>query len=109
MASGFQSGDVEPSPLGPALEAQLRELNALRALQKVPAERRIAEQMANEQFPFDLERVVVDLVGRDLLPGIEKLIACGTSGFHTGLGVLARACVQQSVSPATAEPSVPST
>ena len=38
-----------------------------------------------------------------------KSMLCGTSGFQTGLGVFARCCVQHSVSPATAEPSVPST
>ena len=38
-----------------------------------------------------------------------KSIVCGTSGFHTGFGVLTRCCVQHFVSPATAEPCVPST
>ena len=36
-------------------------------------------------------------------------MVCGTSGFHTGRGVLTRACVKHLVSPATAEPCVPST
>ncbi len=36
-------------------------------------------------------------------------MACGTSGFHTGRGVAVRGWMRQSVSPATAEPSVPST
>ncbi len=39
----------------------------------------------------------------------KKSIACRRSGFHTGFGVLTRDCVTQSLSPATAEPCVPST
>src|ERR1700682_1130567 len=72
-ASSLQRRDVEPPPLGPAPEAQLRELDALGTFEKAPAEGRVIVQMANEQFPFDLERVVVSLVGRNLLPGIKKV------------------------------------
>ena len=36
-------------------------------------------------------------------------MVCGTSGFHTGRGVFTRCWVTQRVSPATAEPCVPST
>ena len=36
-------------------------------------------------------------------------MVCGTSGFHTGRGVFTRDWVTQLVSPATAEPCVPST
>src|ERR1700687_4290021 len=86
IGSGLQSGGVGPSPLGPAPKAQLRELNALRAFQEVPAERRVVEQVANEQFPFDLERVVVHLVGRDLLPGVAKVDRLRNVGIPHRLG-----------------------
>src|ERR1700680_1710548 len=71
--SSLQSRHVEPSPLGPALQTQLRELDAFGALEQVPAEGRVVEQMANKQFPFDPERVVVNLVRGHLLPGVKKV------------------------------------
>src|SRR6202049_1108541 len=71
--SSLQSRDVEPPPLGPALQTQLRELDAFGALEQVPAEAGVVEQMANKQFPFDLERVVVNLVRGNLLPGVKKV------------------------------------
>src|ERR1022692_2574511 len=73
IALALQRGNVEPSPLGPALETQLRELDPFGAFEKVPSKGHVVEQMTNEQFPLDLECVAVDLVGRDLLPGIEKV------------------------------------
>src|SRR6266436_5448087 len=71
--SSLQSRDVEPPSLGPALQTQLRELDPFGALEQVPAEGRVVEQMANKHFPFDLERVVVNLVRWNLLPGVKKI------------------------------------
>src|SRR5437868_3329098 len=71
--SSLQSRDVEPPSLGPALQTELRELDPFGALEQVPAEGRVVEQMANKQFPFDLERVVVNLVRGNLLPGVKKI------------------------------------
>ena len=65
--------------------------------------------VAQEQLPLLLEAVVGGPVVRHLLPGPKKSIVCGMSGFQTGFGVLTRCWVKHLVSPATAEPCVPST
>jgi hypothetical protein len=100
---------VDPAALGPAFESRFGELHALRAGDEVPRERRAVEQVADEELPLDLERVVVGRVRRHALPGVVEVDRLRHVGFHTGLGVAARGWIRHSVSPATAEPSVPST
>ena len=69
----LERGHVDPAPLGPALQSELGQLHAFGAFEQVPLERRVVEQVPDEQFPFDLERVVVDLVVRHLLPAGEEI------------------------------------
>src|SRR5690606_6320880 len=64
----FERRDVEHAAFGPAPVAELGELHALRPLEQVPAEVALAADVAQEQRPLRLERVVVGLVVRHLLP-----------------------------------------
>src|SRR5436853_100258 len=71
-ASSLEARHVEPFLLLPALQAELRELHALRALEEAPAERPFAGDVPEEQLPLRLERVVVALVGH-FFPALKEV------------------------------------
>src|SRR6185369_9642492 len=58
IRSGLELGQIDPAPLGPALQAELDELDALRRFEQVPLEVALAPDVFEEEFPLDLERVV---------------------------------------------------
>ena len=90
--SASSARHVEPAPLGPALQAELGELHALRAFEQVPAERAALDDVPQEQLPLHLERVVVHAIVRHLLPVSKKSIVCGCPDSTPACGVAARGC-----------------
>src|SRR5258708_35157048 len=59
---------MDPAALGPALHAELGQLHALRPLAQGPWKRRAIEEVADEQLPLGLERIVIDAVVGYLRP-----------------------------------------
>src|SRR5258708_16878649 len=59
---------MDPAALGPALHAELGQLHALRPLAQGPWKRRAIEEVADEQLPLGLERIVIEVVVGYLRP-----------------------------------------
>src|SRR5205085_8680152 len=81
----------------PALQAELGELHAFRAFEEPPTERAFARDVAQEELPLHLERVVV-VLARHFLPAgeeIDRLRDIGVPDRLRRLGVrLAEAAAQ---------------
>src|SRR5260221_1554074 len=71
---GLQPENVDPAPRAPRFQCAVDQLQPLCALQQVPFERRVFANVADEKLPFGLERVVVGLVVRNLLPVGAKIV-----------------------------------
>ena len=102
--------NVDPAPVLPRRQRALDELHALRALAQRPPERRVRDDVADEELPLRLEAVVVRRRVRARPASRRRSRSPGGDRDSTpACGVLTRDWVLQSASPATAEPCVPST
>src|ERR1044072_5419681 len=63
-------GHVNPSTFPPGFKPELGQLHAFGALKQVPRKRRTCYYVLEEEFPFDLERVVVDALIRHAHPTV---------------------------------------
>src|SRR6476661_3461956 len=75
LALQCQSGNIDPASRAPGFPGAVDQLQPLRALQQVPFERRTFAYVADEELPFGLERIVVGLVVRNLLPVRAKIVS----------------------------------
>src|SRR5271157_1594201 len=67
-----QRAHLDPRPLAPRLQALLRKLHTLRALEERPSERLAADNVAQEELPLGLECVLGRRVLRHLAPALEE-------------------------------------
>ncbi len=81
--------DVDPLAVGPALEAEFGELDAFGAVEEGPAEGFVEGDVAEEEFPLDLEGVVVGFLLGDFGPAIEEGDGLGDVGVPGGAGGVA--------------------
>src|SRR5579863_653469 len=68
-----EAGDVEPAALLPRFEADFGELDALGAVEQRPAEGFVEDDVAEEEFPLDLEGVVVGFLLGHLGPAVVEV------------------------------------
>src|SRR5208282_206027 len=73
--SALQLGNVDPAPLGPALEAELGELDAFGPREQIPAEGSAFHDVPDVELPLRLEAVGIGLGVRYLLPLGEEVVA----------------------------------
>ena len=78
---------VDPAALGPGLQAQLRQLDALRAFEESPAERLVLDDVPQEELPLHLEGVVEAALAGNFGQPVEELDRLSMSGFQTPRGV----------------------
>ena len=63
---------IDPATLVPGLQAELSQLHAASAFQKVMRERRILRNVPQEQLPLNFKPVVEDLIVRHILPVVAE-------------------------------------
>src|SRR5581483_923687 len=72
---GLELGHVDPAPLLPAAQRAVDELQALGALDEIPAERGAFADVPDEELPFGLERVLAGGRVRNFVPVCEEIVA----------------------------------